>query len=190
MTHRFSGSALSRLIVSALAAAALSHAAMADDLTDPASFFGDDAPAMQECTRGDVRALRFIRVGEARLSLDDCARNGLPLKPPLRLQFSYRRDVPGDAFAEAAETMIKRNADADTFDALQSRIQAFNANYRDIGNGDTYQLDYAPDGRLLLSLNGEPLAEESGDDFALNYLSIWFGDDPYNDRLKRDLLGN
>ncbi|MBZ2188559.1 chalcone isomerase family protein [Alcanivorax sp. JB21] len=144
---------------------------------------------MQACTRGDVRALRFIRVGEARLSLDDCARNALPLKAPLRLQFSYRRDVPGDAFAEAAETMIKRNAEPEVFAALQPRIKAFNAHYRDIGDGDTYQLDYAPDGRLLLSLNGEPLATESGDEFALHYLNIWFGNDPYNDRLKRDLLG-
>ena len=174
----------------ACTALALSHGATAEALPDPASFFGDEAPAMQACTRGDVRALRFIRVGEARLSLDDCARNGLPLEPPLRLQFSYRRDVPGDAFAEAAETMIKRNADPDVFAELQPRIQAFNANYRDIGDGDTYQLDYATDGRLLLSLNGEPLATERGDDFALHYLNIWFGDDPYNDRLKRDLLGN
>lgn len=189
MTHLFRHSTLGRVVLAGVAAAAFGHSAMAAELTDPASFFGDDAPAMQECTRGDVRALRVIRVGEARLSLDDCDRNGLPLKPPLRLQFSYRRDVPGDAFAEAAETMIKRNADADVFAGLQERIQAFNANYRDIGDGDTYQLDYAPDGRLLLSLNGEPLAEENGDDFALHYLNIWFGDDPYNARLKRDLLG-
>lgn len=156
---------------------------------DPTSWLEDQGVTLTECGRGIVRALRVIRVGDAVLYRDDCSRNSEPMEAPLRLQFSYRRDVPGDAFGQAAEAMIERNVSADTFASLSERLQAFNANYRDIGDGDTYQLDYGTDGTLLLSLNGELLATEEGDEFAQSYLTIWFGERPYNDRLKRDLLG-
>ncbi|WP_111655989.1 chalcone isomerase family protein [Isoalcanivorax indicus] len=157
---------------------------------DPATWLEEQDIRLTECGRGTVRALRVIRVGEAVLYRDDCRRHSSPMEAPLRLQFSYRRDVPGDAFGKAAEAMIERNVSAETFAALQERLQAFNARYRDIGDGDTYQLDYGPDGTLLLSLNGELLATEQGDDFAQSYLTVWFGDRPYNDRLKQDLLGH
>ena len=41
---------------------------------------------------------------------------------------------------------------------------------------------------MVLRLNGEKLAEEQGEDFAQAYFSIWFGDDPYSDSLKEELL--
>ena len=84
--------------------------------------------------------------------------------------------------------MIERNVGEDTFEALKERIDAFNSHYRTTRDGDRYTLDYNEDQSMVLRLNGEKLAEEQGEDFAQAYFSIWFGDDPYSDNLKEELL--
>ena len=152
----------------------------------PAHFFAEDV-SLTECGTGEVRALRFFRVGQATLASARCDGD---LNPPLRLVFRYRREVPGDAFGKAAEAMIGRNMTDDAFQQLKPRLQAFNSHYRDIGADDVYQLDYDADGRLLLSLNDQPLVMEQGDDFARAYLKIWFGERPYSADLKQALLGD
>ena len=43
----------------------------------------------QQCHRSDVKALRFITVGEARLLRQDCNVDDL-LAAPMRLEFSYQ----------------------------------------------------------------------------------------------------
>ena len=138
------------------------------------------------CHRSDVKALRIFTVGEATLSRLDCAGN--LLAPPLRLEFRYFRDVPGDAFAKAAMNFLRKNLDETTFDALAPRFERFNSHYQDIGDGDIYRLIYR-DQALELFLNDTPLARETGNDFASAYLQIWFGEDPYSDSLKASLLG-
>ncbi|EKF75554.1 hypothetical protein A11A3_01737 [Alcanivorax hongdengensis A-11-3] len=146
------------------------------------------AHAWQSCHSADVKALKFFTVGKAQLLRQDCRSQDL-LNAPVRLSFSYFRDVPGSAFAKAAEHFIELNTSDSQFQKLKARVEAFNSHYRDIGDGDTYTLTYDTDGSLVLALNGEPLAREKGDDFARAYLAIWFGDDPYSDSLKENLLG-
>lgn len=140
----------------------------------------------QVCTRSDVKALRFITVGEATLSRHDCQADDL-LSPPLRLTFRYFRDVPGDAFAKAALNFLEKNLQATEFDRYQSRFQAFNSHYQDISDGDAYSLTYREDG-LTLALNNQLLASEAGTTFVRYYLRIWFGETPYSQSLKENLL--
>ncbi|MFP1683488.1 chalcone isomerase family protein [Alloalcanivorax sp. C16-1] len=146
-----------------------------------------DFEAMARCSTGDVKALKFFDVGQASLYRQDCG-TADPLAPPLRLEFGYNREVPGDAFAKAARKMIERNLDEARFQALLPRLEAFNQHYRTTRDGDRYTLDYDTDGSLVLRLNGEPLAREKGRDFAQAYFTIWFGDRPYSDDLKEALL--
>ncbi|MBQ25505.1 chalcone isomerase family protein [Alcanivorax sp.] len=142
--------------------------------------------AWQVCTRSDVKALRFITVGEATLSRHDCQTDDLQ-SPPLRLTFRYFRDVPGDAFAKAALNFLEKNLQATAFDQYQERFQAFNSHYQDISDGDAYTLTYREDD-LTLALNNQPLASETGATFARYYLRIWFGETPYSQSLKENLL--
>jgi hypothetical protein len=146
--------------------------------------------ALHVCRSAPVQALRFIEVGEASLWQQRCQTGEKALQPPLLLEFSYRRNVPGSAFSRSALAMIERNVPKTIFADLKQRIEAFNSVYRDIGDGDRYQLRYLPDGRLELLLNDELLATEYGEDFAIAYLSIWFGPRPYSDRLKQTLLAS
>jgi len=146
-----------------------------------------DFDNMARCSSADVKALKVFNVGKASLFRADCA-TAEPLAPPMRLAFGYNREVPGDAFAKAARKMIERNVSEDTFASLTSRIDRFNSHYRTTRDGDRYTLDYDEDQSLVLRLNGEKLAEEQGEAFAQAYFSIWFGDDPYSDNLKEELL--
>lgn len=145
------------------------------------------AAELDICNEARVEALGFITVGKATLARDNCARPAL--QPPLRLQFDYSREIPGHAMRKAATVMIKRNVADERFEALEARLQAFNASYRDIKPGDSFQLDYQDDGTVILRLNGEELARESGHDFAQAYLQIWFGPKPYSRDMKQALLG-
>ena len=146
-----------------------------------------DFDGMTRCSSANVKALKVFNVGQASLFRADCAAAD-PLAPPMRLAFGYNREVPGDAFAKAARKMIERNVSEDTFEALKARIDAFNSQYQTTRDGDRYTLDYDDDQSMVLRLNGEKLAEEQGKDFAQAYFSIWFGDDPYSDDLKEELL--
>lgn len=146
-----------------------------------------DFDAMARCSSADVKALKVFNVGKASLFRTDCSAAD-PLTPPMRLAFGYNREVPGDAFAKAARKMIERNVSDATFDTLKERIDSFNSHYRTTRDGDRYTLDYDDDQSMVLRLNGEKLAEEQGRAFAQAYFSIWFGDDPYSDDLKEELL--
>ncbi|MEQ3722833.1 chalcone isomerase family protein [Alcanivorax sp.] len=152
----------------------------------PPGYASDSDPSWQVCTRSDVKALRFITVGEATLSRHDCQTNDIQT-PPLRLTFRYFRDVPGDAFAKAALNFLEKNLEPTEFDQYQARFRQFNSHYQDISDGDAYTLTYRADG-LTLALNDQPLANETGATFARYYLRIWFGETPYSRSLKENLL--
>ena len=142
----------------------------------------------QQCHRSDVKALRFITVGEARLLRQDCNVDDL-LAAPMRLEFSYQREVPGDAFAKAAMNFLEKNLSDSEFEQLKPRFERFNSHYQDIGDGDTYAMVYQ-DEQLQLLLNNDPLTSEQGAQFAEAYLTIWFQEKPYSSNLKQALLGN
>ncbi|MAX55190.1 MAG: hypothetical protein CL537_06730 [Alcanivoracaceae bacterium] len=141
----------------------------------------------QACHQADVKALRVFTVGEAILSRKNCQASDL-LTPPVKLEFAYFREVPGDAFAKAAMHYLEKNLTKDTFTALSPRLEAFNQHYRDVSDGDRYALIWQQQ-RLELFLNGTLLTHETGDTFARHYLQIWFGNTPYSRSLKQDLLG-
>ena len=147
--------------------------------------YASDQP-WQVCTRSDVKALRFITVGEATLSRHDCQTDDLQ-SPPLRLTFRYFRDVPGDAFAKAALNFLEKNLQATEFNRYQDRFQAFNSHYQDINDGDAYSLTYREDG-LTLALNNQPLVSETSATFARHYPRILLGATPYSLSLKEHLL--
>ncbi|MEQ3636384.1 chalcone isomerase family protein [Alcanivorax sp.] len=148
--------------------------------------YGDDDQPWQVCTRSDVKALRFITVGEATLSRHKCQTTDLQ-NPPMRLTFRYFRDVPGDALAKAALNFLEKNLSKADFERYQVRFTQFNSHYQNISDGDAYTLTYAAHG-LTLALNNTPLATETDDTFARYYLRIWFGEDPYSRSLKENLL--
>ena len=170
------------LLMFAVASAGMASSAM------PRAAELDSQTRLNLCRSAPVKALRFIEVGKAMLWRNNCVGGQEALQPPLLLEFAYQREVPGAAFSQAAMAMIERNVGDSTFAELKARLERFNSHYRDIGDGDRYQLRYLPGGELELLLNDELLTREQGHDFASAYLNIWFGPQPYSESLKKQLL--
>lgn len=143
---------------------------------------------LQQCSSGIIEVWGFIDVGKASVWLPDCDRLEMPFQPPLMLRFGYDREVPGDAFAKSARAMLERNMEASTYQSLEEQFETFNGSYRDTQDGDIYSMLWREDGSVILWLNDGKLAEEQGGRFARHYLKIWFGPDPYSNKLKEALL--
>lgn len=140
--------------------------------------------ALMLCATAPLKAFLVFSVGEARLWRADCSVKWPDgADQPLIIDFHYTRDIPAHAFREAAENFLKKNGVE-----LTPALEAFNGAYRNVKEGDTYQLAYAPPSGLTLSLNGERLARLKGD-AGWQYFAIWLGERPFNASLKARLLG-
>lgn len=107
---------------------------------------------------------------------------------PKRLEIEYFRSIAADAFAKAGDEYIARNVDEPTLLRLRPRLDQLNALYREVEPGDRYSLTYIPNWGTELALNGKPLGRIPGADFAAAVFSIWLGDQPMDEPLKRRLL--
>lgn len=107
---------------------------------------------------------------------------------PKRMEFSYFWSIPGREFGKAGEKILARNVDDAMMERLRGRLDRIERAYRDIRPGDRYALTYVPGRGTELSYNGKPLTVIEGPDFAAAYFSIWLGEKPIDDGLKKDLL--
>ncbi len=106
-----------------------------------------------------------------------------------RLEIHYLRGFRADQFRRSALDGVRRNVPPDEFERLRPELDAFNALFRDVQAGDRYALTYLPGSGTELSLNGESLGRVPGGELARALFSIWFGPDPFDAELKRELLG-
>ncbi len=162
-------------------------AAVAKEEPLPVYLMSQDAH-LKRCSRGNLKAFNFFHVGYAALYLDKCQRIGNIFdSSPKTLRFVYERSIPASAFREAADEYLKTNLGAQYF-TWQQTLDQFNKGYRDIKDGDYYDLIYDPETGLKLRFNGEQVAELGDPGIGLAYFNIWFGKEPFSDRLKEDLL--
>lgn len=80
------------------------------------------------------------------------------------------------------------NSDAKDVEALQSRIDSFNAMFVDVKKGDRIVLDFVPEKGTIVTVAGEEKGVIEGKDFNDALLLIWLGDKPVNKKLKQQLL--
>ena len=104
-----------------------------------------------------------------------------------RLEISYLYGFSAEDFAKTTRRGSERNLGAQQARQLEPRIARFNALYRDVKPGDRYALTYLPGIGTELALNGVPLGVVEGEDLARALFSIWFGPDPFDANLKREL---
>ncbi len=132
----------------------------------------------------------FLKAYVAALYLGDGVAPGRVLGDvPKRLEIEYFYGIGAEDFAKSTRVTVGRNVPPGAYEALRTRIERFNALYRDVKPGDRYALTYLPGRGTELALNGEVLGRVEGADFAAAMFSIWLGEDPVDDDLKTDLLG-
>ena len=110
----------------------------------------------------------------------------------IALEISYHKPVRASDFRWATTTYTTKNGHVSSH--IQEMITSFNSFYRDVRRGDRYLLEYHPNHNgVSLSLNGDLLGSVGkGSPYEMELAhaiySIWFGERPFFDRLKKDLL--
>jgi hypothetical protein len=132
----------------------------------------------------------FVKVAAAGLYLtSDGDRSRVLADVPKRLEMQYFWGVKASDLAAGAEFMLSRNVSADQYLALRDRLREFHKSYEDVAAGDRVVIEYQAGSGTTLSRNGRPLGHIEGAEFAAAYFSIWFGDRPLDEQLKKKLLG-
>jgi len=142
---------------------------------------------LKRCARAELKAFRLFNVGYAALYKEKCkAKNIIFDKSTKRLRFVYEREIPAQAFREASEEYLEINL-GKKYETWKLEINQFNQAYRDIKQGDYYDLIYDAKAGLKLHLNDSLLATLDDPEIGLAYFNIWFGKEPFSEELKNNL---
>ncbi|HSO20117.1 MAG TPA: chalcone isomerase family protein [Desulfosarcina sp.] len=139
---------------------------------------------------GVLRYMGFIKAYAGALyALPDATPRTILSDTPKRLEVEYFHALKGDDFGPATYKGLVKNLSPEEIDRLRPRIDHHNSLYVDVQPGDRYSLTYIPGAGTELALNGTPLGIVEGADFAAAIFSLWLGQNPYDPRFKRALLG-
>ena len=118
-----------------------------------------------------------------------------PLTQPgaKRIAIHMLRDVGADQFSAALVDGMRPNHDAATMQGLAPRIAQLSAileALQEAKKGMRITLDLLPEGATQVTVDGKPSGQPiPGADFYRALLTIWLGDKPVQDDLKKALLG-
>lgn len=142
------------------------------------------------------RAVLFIKGYAAGLYIQEkrSSHHEVAMLPgPKRLQLRMLRQAGPDDFNQALVSGIRNNVSADEFTRLSARVGQLEHTITNIGatkSGDVINFDYIPELGTAISVNGNTKGVPiSGADFYNTVLSIFIGEHPVDERLKRGLLG-
>ncbi len=107
---------------------------------------------------------------------------------PKRLEISYFWALSAADFVTSTREAIQRNTSASTFQKIGPQVDRFLALYRGVEPGDRYALTYVPGVGTELALNGRPLGNVEGAEFAAAVFAVWFGPREIDSALKKSLL--
>jgi hypothetical protein len=105
---------------------------------------------------------------------------------PRCLILHYRINLSRQQFIEAGLGILQRQQS--DIKALQSRLEHLHGAYRDVKAGDRYALCYLSSLGTQLLLNGQPLVQIEGEDFARAYFGIWLAEAAISEPLRETLL--
>lgn len=131
-----------------------------------------------------------IKVAAAALYLSDQQRASEVLGDvPKLLDMEYFRRVRARDLVAGANAMLVLNVPANRLAELRPQINALHALFQNVRAGDRCSLTYLPGVGTWLTINGHGQGTIPGAAFAAAYFSIWFGEQPMDAGLKRQLLG-
>ncbi len=107
---------------------------------------------------------------------------------PKKLILHYHRSIRAQQIIKAAEKALRKNPEINR-EVLDDRLQRMYTAFRDVDEGDRYELRHDPERGSILSLNGEVACVVEGNDFAEAFFGIWLSDTPLNATLRDALIG-
>ncbi|GAA4359258.1 chalcone isomerase family protein [Kangiella marina] len=105
------------------------------------------------------------------------------------LRFAYLREVEGQQFTKGAIEYLEQNLNPQELEYCSEHFSPLNHVYKDVTEGDYYDLYLFEDEGLTLYLNGKHLHDMPSKECHTPYLNVWFGeetmDSQFHDLSKR-----
>ncbi|HSG92293.1 MAG TPA: chalcone isomerase family protein, partial [Methylotenera sp.] len=144
---------------------------------------------LQLCASTPMKKMLFDLGDVALYAIDCVAVNADSLTAqPVHLTFKYERAFDAEDFIKSSDELIKRNSDDAEYQSIKADLERFNANYQAIADGERYDIGWSQATGLLLSKNNRQLAQHDSAELADVYFRIWFGDEPFSQKMKDALL--
>jgi hypothetical protein len=144
---------------------------------------------LQRCSEVELKVIGLFSVGTASLHLDDCAQADRVLEPiPKMFSLELDRDMAGSDLVDSAQDLLVDNLGVDSVEALPAELACLANAYVDAEDGERFDVVYEPEQRLALYRNDELLRECPDQGRGHEYFKIWFGAEPFNERMKEKLL--
>jgi hypothetical protein len=147
------------------------------------------APELERCSEVELKVMGLFSVGTASLHLADCGQAGQVLeRVPKMFSLALDRDMAGQDLIDSANELLVDNLDVDSRDGLPQELACLADAYVDASEGERFDVVYRPDESLSLYRNGSLLRECPDRGRGHEYFKIWFGEEPFNEKMKRRLL--
>lgn len=103
----------------------------------------------------------------------------------IQMDFTYTQNIPEWAFKRAATHLLKRNIKDQKIQAVFNPITDL---YRPVKSGDLYQLKYIHATHTLSLYLNQKMQGQLQNPQAQQYFNIWLGPQPFNAKLKQQLI--
>ena len=143
---------------------------------------------LELCNNAKIKVMAMFTVGQAAMYLQDCKQQTEPLNQPIQLSIVYQREFTPEDFQKSAYKLLQRNLSEQQFGAIEDQLQEFNSNYQAISKGERYDICYSENTGLMLHKNGQLISQSPSQALGESYFQIWFGERPFNKKLKKALL--
>lgn len=153
------------------------------------AFGSTDARTLERCSEVELKVMGLFSVGTASLHLADCSESDRVLeRVPKMFSLELDRDIAGQDLVESANELLVENLGVSSSDALPEELACLANAYVDAEEGERFDVTYEPHERLALYRNDELLEECPDQGRGHEYFHIWFGEAPFNERMKKRLL--
>lgn len=140
-----------------------------------------------------IRSKFFVKVYVGALYLTEKTKNSaqvLAMPGAKRVSMHVLYDeISKQKLTDGWSDGFRNNQDESAFDALQTRLRAFNDMFESVKKGDVILMDFSADGATRVSINGKVKGTVDGGDFQRALLKVWLGEDPADGDLKEAMLG-
>ncbi|MCA9398424.1 MAG: chalcone isomerase family protein [Candidatus Omnitrophica bacterium] len=109
---------------------------------------------------------------------------------PKRIEVEYFVDIPAKKLNNYTVERMKVNTTDTEFQSIIDKVELMADYFVDLKSGDRFSLTYIPGLGTKFAHNGQLVGIIEGEDFAKALFAVWIGQEPFDEKLKEQILGD
>lgn len=139
------------------------------------------------CNTSDINIIFVFDVGRAELYLPNCE---VLDYSEFMLAITYKRSFTAEEFIVSSDELVARNNSTAIYKQVKNDLDRFNSQYQGVEKNDEYRISHTHKHGLKLQKNGKLISSSQNKHLAMAYFKVWFGDKPFHQKMKKNLLKN